>query len=190
MYDFTGGVCSRLACKPHRRRAQRSSPCSSLSAPAVRAFHKRRPDLELSVEHRPWRVRCGWVLPPAGEPTVTPGPRADGWAWAMDSDQRRLIVTGRLEGGFFRVEAVRAAPRTKTIATSSRCPLDSNRKLLTERQIRSRRFPNDSYDSPRGSTLLRSQIPKRGCGIEEEEPMESEESRGRLPEPSSCPRPR
>src|SRR4029453_1430453 len=42
----------------------------------------------------------------------------------------------------------------------------------------------------RGSTLLRSQIPKRGCGIEEEEPMESEESRGRLPEPSSCPRPR
>jgi hypothetical protein len=27
----------------------------------------------------------------------------------MDSDQRRLIVTGRLEGGFFRVEAVRAA---------------------------------------------------------------------------------
>lgn len=51
------------------------------------------------------------MLPPAGEPTVTPGPRADGWAWAMDSDQRRLIVivTGRLEGGFFRVEAVRAA---------------------------------------------------------------------------------
>jgi hypothetical protein len=93
----------------------------SLATACAALFHKPRPDLELSTEDRPWRVRCGWELPSAGEPGVRPGPRADGWAWAIDSDQRRLIVTGRLEEGFFRVEAARP-PRTKTIATSSRCP--------------------------------------------------------------------
>ena len=72
-------------------------------------FHKPRPDLELAVEERPWRVRCGWVLPPAAEPDASPSPRADGWAWASDAALRRLIVDGRIEDGFFLVEGVRAA---------------------------------------------------------------------------------
>ena len=72
-------------------------------------FHKPRPDLELAVEQRPWRVRCGWVLPPAAEAGGSPSPRAEGWAWASDSAQRRLIVNGRIEDGFFLVEGVRAA---------------------------------------------------------------------------------
>jgi len=72
-------------------------------------FHKPRPDLELAVEQRPWRVRCGWVLPPAGELGASPSPRGDGWAWASDSAQRRLVVTGRIEDGFFLVEGVSAA---------------------------------------------------------------------------------
>lgn len=72
-------------------------------------FHKPRPDLELAVEQRPWRVRCGWVLPPAGELGASPLPREDGWAWASDGAQRRLIVDGRIEDGFFLVAGVRAA---------------------------------------------------------------------------------
>jgi hypothetical protein len=72
-------------------------------------FHKPRPDLELAVEQRPWRVRCGWVLPPVGEPGASSTPRGDGWAWASDPAERRLVVTGRIEDGFFLVESVSAA---------------------------------------------------------------------------------
>ncbi len=72
-------------------------------------FHKPRPDLELSMEERPWRVRCGWTLPPAPEPGASPVPRDGGWEWASDTARRRLIVTGRVEDGFFLVESVRAA---------------------------------------------------------------------------------
>jgi phospholipase/lecithinase/hemolysin len=72
-------------------------------------FHKPRPDLELDLAERPWRVRCGWVLPPAGELGASPLPRADGWAWASDGAQRRLVVDGRIEDGFFLVQGVRAA---------------------------------------------------------------------------------
>jgi hypothetical protein len=63
----------------------------SLAAGCASLFHKPRPDLELAVEQRPWRVRCGWVLPPAGEPGAMPGampgPRADGWG-AGDDEAR------------------------------------------------------------------------------------------------------
>ncbi|MGH7287557.1 MAG: hypothetical protein ACREI8_06000 [Myxococcota bacterium] len=69
-------------------------------------FHEPRPDLELAVEQRPWRVRCGWVLPAAAELGASPNPRADGWAWAGDTALRRLIVAGRIEDGFFLVESV------------------------------------------------------------------------------------
>jgi phospholipase/lecithinase/hemolysin len=72
-------------------------------------FHKPRPDLELGVAERPWRVRCGWLLPPAAELGASSSPRGDGWAWASDGAQRRLIVAGRVEDGFFLVESVRAA---------------------------------------------------------------------------------
>ena len=72
-------------------------------------FHKPRPDLELAVEQRPWRVRCGWVLPPAAEQGGSPSPRGDGWAWASDAAERRLVITGRIEDGFFLVESVSAA---------------------------------------------------------------------------------
>ena len=72
-------------------------------------FHRPRPDLELTVEQRPWRVRCGWLLPPAAELGAPSTPRADGWAWASDTSLRRLIVAGRIEDGFFLVESVRAA---------------------------------------------------------------------------------
>ncbi len=71
-------------------------------------FHKPRPDLELAMEQRPWRVRCGWVLPPAAEPGASPNPLGDGWVWASDGAKRRLIVDGRVEDAFFLVESVRA----------------------------------------------------------------------------------
>jgi GDSL-like Lipase/Acylhydrolase len=72
-------------------------------------FHKPRPDLELAIEERPWRVRCGWVLPAAAEPGASSTPRGDGWAWASDTAARRLVADGRIEDGFFVVESVRAA---------------------------------------------------------------------------------
>jgi phospholipase/lecithinase/hemolysin len=72
-------------------------------------FHKPRPDLELAVEERPWRVRCAWVLPPLAESGASPNPREDGWAWASDTSLRRLVVTGRIEDGFFLVESMTAA---------------------------------------------------------------------------------
>jgi thermolabile hemolysin len=72
-------------------------------------FHKPRPDLELSVEQRPWRVRCGYWLPPSGEPGASPRPRGEGSTWARDTKGRRLIVDGRIEDGFLVVDAVRAA---------------------------------------------------------------------------------
>jgi phospholipase/lecithinase/hemolysin len=72
-------------------------------------FHKPRPDLELDLAERPWRVRCAWVLPPAAERGASPAPRGDGWSWAGDEAGRRLVVTGRIEDGFFVVDSVRAA---------------------------------------------------------------------------------
>jgi phospholipase/lecithinase/hemolysin len=78
------------------------SGCASL-------FHKPRPDLELALEERPWRVRCSWMLPASPETGAAPGPRDDGQVWASDSQQRRLIVRGRLEDGFFVVDGVNAA---------------------------------------------------------------------------------
>lgn len=72
-------------------------------------FHKPRPDLELSEENRPWRVRCGYWVPPAGDAGGSPRPRADGSAWARDTDGRRLVVEGRIEDGFFVVDGARAA---------------------------------------------------------------------------------
>lgn len=72
-------------------------------------FHKPRPDLELSVEERPWRARCGWLLAPTRDPATPPGPTADGSVWASDVALRRLVVDGRLEDGFLRADGVRAA---------------------------------------------------------------------------------
>jgi phospholipase/lecithinase/hemolysin len=79
------------------------------AAACATLFHKPRPDLELPVAERPWRVRCGWVLPRSPDPGAAPGAAGDGWAWAGDAAGRRLVLDGRLEDGFFRVEAVRAA---------------------------------------------------------------------------------
>lgn len=70
-------------------------------------FHRPRPDLEMALDERPWRVRCGWTLP--AEPGAPPIPRDSGVAWASDTSQRRLVVTGHIEDGFFLVESMRAA---------------------------------------------------------------------------------
>jgi len=72
-------------------------------------FHKPRPDLELPMAERPWRVRCEWVLPPSPEPDAAPGPGGSRSAWASDTAGRRLVLDGRLEDGFFVVSGVRAA---------------------------------------------------------------------------------
>lgn len=72
-------------------------------------FHKPRPDLDLPVAERPWRVRCGWVLPPSREPSAAPGPRGAGWTWASDTAARRLVVDGAVEDWFLRVDGPRAA---------------------------------------------------------------------------------
>jgi phospholipase/lecithinase/hemolysin len=72
-------------------------------------FHKPRPDLELSVDERPWRVRCGWALPPSPDPAAAPGTAASGEVFASDVALRRLVLEGRLEDGFLRVDGVRAA---------------------------------------------------------------------------------
>jgi phospholipase/lecithinase/hemolysin len=80
----------------------------SLSTGCAALFHKPRPDLELAVDERPWRVRCAWLLPARAEPGAGPGPRGDGWVWASDGAKRRLIVDGRVEDAFFLVESVRA----------------------------------------------------------------------------------
>src|SRR5262245_3376708 len=69
-------------------------------------FHKPRPDLELAMDERPWRVRCAWTLPPSGD---SPLPRDSGSEWASDSAKRRLVATGRIEDGFFLVESLRSA---------------------------------------------------------------------------------
>src|SRR5262245_38599582 len=69
-------------------------------------FHKPRPDLELAMDERPWRVRCAWTLPPSGD---SPVPRDSGSEWASDSAKRRLVATGRIEDGFFLVESLRSA---------------------------------------------------------------------------------
>jgi phospholipase/lecithinase/hemolysin len=61
----------------------------------------------MALDERPWRVRCGWTLP--AEPGAPPIPRDSGMAWASDTAQRRLIVTGRVEDGFFLVESMKAA---------------------------------------------------------------------------------
>jgi phospholipase/lecithinase/hemolysin len=81
----------------------------SLLGGCAALFYKPRPDLELAVEERPWRVRCAWLLPALGGPGAPAGPREDGWAWAGDEAGRRLIVDGRVEDAFFLVEGVRAA---------------------------------------------------------------------------------
>jgi phospholipase/lecithinase/hemolysin len=69
-------------------------------------FHKPRPDLELDLAERPWRVRCAWWLPPDADSRA---PRGDGWSWAGDAAGRRLVVDGRVEDGFFVVAGMRAA---------------------------------------------------------------------------------
>lgn len=81
----------------------------SFSAGCAALFHKPRPDLELPVAERPWRVRCSWALPPSADATAAPGPAGSGWVWASDALARRLVLDGRLEDGFFRAEGVRAA---------------------------------------------------------------------------------
>lgn len=72
-------------------------------------FHKPRPDLEMPVDERPWRVRCGWVRPPSAEAEAAPGPVSAGWLWAADEAARRLVLDGRVEDGFLVVSGVRAA---------------------------------------------------------------------------------
>ena len=89
------------------RRSLIALPCLLASLAGCAAlFHRPRPDLELAVAERPWRVRCGWVLPALAEPSLDP--RDDGWVWASDGKKRRLIVDGHVEDGFFLVEGVRA----------------------------------------------------------------------------------
>jgi phospholipase/lecithinase/hemolysin len=78
----------------------------SASLGCAALFHRPRPDLELAMDERPWRVRCAWTLPPSGE---SPLPRDGGTEWASDSSKRRLVVTGRIQDGFFLVESLRAA---------------------------------------------------------------------------------
>jgi phospholipase/lecithinase/hemolysin len=68
-------------------------------------FHKPRPDIDLPLADRPWRVRCRWVL---AATTPAAAPEA-GWVWAADAEGRRLVVTGGLEDGFLRGDDVRAA---------------------------------------------------------------------------------
>ena len=68
-------------------------------------FHKPRPDIDLPLAERPWRVRCSWVLPASG-PAAAP---EAGWTWAADAEGRRLVVTGLLEDGFLRGDDLRAA---------------------------------------------------------------------------------
>jgi hypothetical protein len=75
-------------------------------------LHKPRPDADRPLEQRPWRVRCTWVTEAAQQPSDPPGPRANGWAWAADAENRRLIVNGALEDGFLRVDTIRAASDT------------------------------------------------------------------------------
>ena len=72
-------------------------------------FHKPRPDVDLPVEARPWRVHCRWVEPPPVDPEAPPGARDSGSLWAADARARRLILTGRLEDGFLLAEGARAA---------------------------------------------------------------------------------
>src|SRR5262245_9922302 len=72
-------------------------------------FHKPRPDADLPVNERPWRVRCSWVQPPPTDPAAPPGARDAGSFWAADESARRLILAGRLEDGFFIVDGARAA---------------------------------------------------------------------------------
>lgn len=72
-------------------------------------FHKPRPDLDLSVEQRPWRVRCGYWLAAIGPAAQSPRPRDEGSVWARDTSGRRLVVSGVVEDGFFVVSALRAA---------------------------------------------------------------------------------
>lgn len=91
------------------RRALLACVSIALATGCAALFHKPRPDLELDLAERPWRVRCAWVLPPAAELGASPAPRGDGWSWAADEAGRRLVVTGRVEDGFFLVEQVRAA---------------------------------------------------------------------------------
>jgi thermolabile hemolysin len=81
----------------------------ALATGCAALFHKPRPDLELDLAERPWRVRCAWVLPPAAELGASPAPRGDGWSWAGDEAGRRLVVAGRIEDGFLLAEQVRAA---------------------------------------------------------------------------------
>jgi phospholipase/lecithinase/hemolysin len=90
---------------------RRATAClaSLVFASGCALFHRPRPDLELDLAERPWRVRCAWVLPPAAERGASPTPRGDGWSWAGDEAGRRLVVTGRIDDGFFVVEGVRAA---------------------------------------------------------------------------------
>jgi phospholipase/lecithinase/hemolysin len=91
----------------------RRAACAALLAASLLGcaslFHKPRPDLELAVEERPWRVACGWVLGPAPEPGASPVPQDDGVVWARDASERRLVVNGRIEDGFFLVDALSAA---------------------------------------------------------------------------------
>lgn len=61
------------------------------------------------MDQRPWRVRCGYWLPPSGEPGASPRPRDDGSTWARDERGRRLMVEGRVEDSFFVVDSIRAA---------------------------------------------------------------------------------
>lgn len=63
----------------------------------------------LPLGERPWRVRCGWVLPPTPDPDDAPGPAGSGWVWASDSADRKLALEGRIEDGFLAVEGVRSA---------------------------------------------------------------------------------
>src|SRR5262245_57574840 len=67
-------------------------------------FHKPRPDADLPASERPWRVRCDWIVasPERGKAPET------GWLWASDTGGRRLIVTGTLEDGFLRADALQA----------------------------------------------------------------------------------
>ena len=60
-------------------------------------FHEPRPDLELAVEERSWRVRCGWVLPPAAGPGARFQKRCGGYLGSPPLAEQRAYCTARTQ---------------------------------------------------------------------------------------------
>lgn len=105
-----GGVAPEKARSGRPRASRLALLLAALLAPACASlFHKPRPDVDLPVEERPWRVRCLWATPPADGEDAAPGPAATGATWAGDSVARRLLLHAHLEDGFLVVTSVEAA---------------------------------------------------------------------------------